>query len=58
MKKDDLNKSFRGWRFIAFALVLTPVLHLTTFLIGVIENLVKESYKIGYLFGSFLELII
>ncbi|WP_342561292.1 hypothetical protein NST84_16615 [Paenibacillus sp. FSL R7-0345] len=58
MKKDDLNKFFCGWRFIAFALVLTPVLHLIAFLIGVMENLVKESYKIGYLFGSFLELMI
>ncbi|MNB97317.1 hypothetical protein D3C75_445430 [compost metagenome] len=58
MKKEDVNKAFRALLPLIFILALTAVLNMTTFAIGVMERLVKESYKIGYVFGSLLEIII
>ncbi|MDF9841055.1 hypothetical protein M2105_002198 [Paenibacillus sp. PastF-1] len=58
MKKDNLHKTFRTLLPLAFILTLIFALQLTTFLIGVMENLAKESYRIGYRFGSFLEWVI
>lgn len=58
MKKDNLHKTFRALLPLIFILILTFALQLTTFLIGVLENLAKESYRIGYMFGSFLEWMI
>ncbi|WP_156123828.1 hypothetical protein [Paenibacillus sp. FSL R7-0273] len=58
MKKEDISKAARALLPLIFILILTAVLNMTTFAIGVMERLVKESYKIGYMFGSLLEVII
>ncbi len=58
MKKDNLHKTFRALLPLIFILALTLAFQLTAFLIGVMENLAKESYRIGYMFGSFLEWMI
>lgn len=54
MRRENLKKFFLALRPVIFLYMVTAIFHIGTLLAQGIDALVKNSYEIGYVFGSFL----